>query len=49
MHRLFCGSDDNVELPEIEPEDSVSQVSECVSKINGTSSKMLARQIEINR
>ena len=49
MHRLFRGSDENDELPEVEPEDSVSQVSERVSKISTASSKMLARQIEIDR
>ena len=32
MHRLFRGSDENDDLPEVEPEDSVSQVSERVSK-----------------
>ena len=48
-HRLFRGSDENDELPEVEPEDSVSQVSERVSKISTASSKMLARQIEIDR
>ena len=49
MHRLFSGSDDSDELPEVEPEDSVSQVSESVSKISTTSCKMLARQIEVGR
>ena len=49
MHRLFRGSDENDELPEVEPEDSVSQVSKRVSKISTASSKMLARQIEIDR
>ena len=49
MHRSFKGSDENDELPEVEPEDSVSQVSEHVSKISTASSKMLTRQIEIDR
>ena len=49
MYRLFRGSDENDELPEVELEDSVSQVSERVSKISTASSKMLARQIEIDR
>ena len=49
MQRLLSGSDDNDELPEIEPEHSVSQVSEHVSKIRTTFSKTLARQIEIDQ
>ena len=49
MHRLFRGSDENDKLPKVEPENSVSQVSERVSKISTASSKMLARKIEIDR
>ena len=49
MHRLFRGSDENDKLPEVEPEDSVSQALERVSKISTASSKLLARQIEIDR
>ena len=44
LHRLFSSCDDNDKLPEVEPQDSVSQVWERGSKISPTSSKMLARQ-----